>query len=113
MDTVVPYFVELVSQFPIIGQVLTMTGIGSGIVVKYRTFYLKIYDQPKDNCYSVTGYRYDSEEPVISYSVPVDLFGNFASQITEDNYLSRPFDVSKFKPLPVFFHSPDDTDTYE
>ena len=62
-------------------------GVQDGIVVKFKTFYLKIYDDDHDYVYNVKGYRYMNPIPVFEVDVPVTKFNKFASQFTHEDCL--------------------------
>ena len=79
---------------PIRGAMVPTTGINNGVIVKYRTFYLKVYDNPKAGNYDISGYLYNTSEPKFTFHVPYHMLTEFTSQITEDNYFRRPFRVT-------------------
>ena len=61
--------------------------IDSGIVLKFNTFYLKIYDSKKTDSYQVLGYRYYESAPTFDVMIRYNRFKEFASTLNEDNYL--------------------------
>lgn len=39
-------------------------GTQEGIILKFHSFYLKIYDDTSEDLYIVTGYRYGNDTPI-------------------------------------------------
>jgi len=91
---------EIVQMFPLQPlSVINTTGIGFGLIVKYETFYLKIYDAERNRLsYDITGFLYGKAEPIFSFTVPYRQITEFTKQIDEDNYLIRPIEVSWLQP---------------
>jgi hypothetical protein len=85
---------NLLRQLPIQGEIVPTTGIGFGVIVRFKTFYLKVYDEKRGSAYRVSGYLYDGNAKVWEYSIPYNQFDRLASQLTEDNYLRRPLRVT-------------------
>jgi hypothetical protein len=64
------------------------TGIGNGVIIKFKTFYLKIYDDIRNNHYNVEGYEYSISIPVKKWEIPYNRLKKFARSIKSDNFLS-------------------------
>lgn len=73
--------------FPIPCESFETTGFQDGIVIRFKTFHLKIYDDERENAYIVYGYRYGENRPVFIYKVKWNDFKKFAAQFTQDNHL--------------------------
>lgn len=63
------------------------TGQQLGQVIKFRTFYLKIYDEDINN-YHIEGYLYGSDRVFTEVIKRRDM-RRWAAQFTRDDYLSR------------------------
>ena len=64
-------------------------GTEAGIILRFRTFYLKIYDAEVEQSYAVFGFRYHEKNPVFKEIVPASKFGDFAHQFNKEDYLNR------------------------
>lgn len=81
---------ELYTMFPIRATAsFQTTGVQDGMVIRFRTFYLKIYDHQSDYAYIVEGYRYHQMNPVFIDTIPVSKFRNFAAMFDREDYLSK------------------------
>ena len=78
---------DLHKLFPIPSVSFQTSGFQDGVVIRFRTFYLKIYDDQRNYAYDVKGYRYNETDPVFEENVSVAKFKGFASQFTKDEYL--------------------------
>lgn len=50
---------QIASYFKFPCEVIKTRGTQEGMILKFATFYLKIYDDNVENTYIVEGYRYD------------------------------------------------------
>lgn len=55
------------------------TGTQEGIILKFQSFYLKIYDDDHDDLYIVQGYRYNASVPMFVDKVSVREFRRYAA----------------------------------
>lgn len=78
---------QLPELFPLPCQSFMTQGLQKGMVLKFRTFYLKIYDDPNSSAYIVQGYRYDKQNPVIIDKVPWTTMRRYAKQFISEDYL--------------------------
>ena len=94
---------ELLKTFPIPGNVIPLTGIGGGYLVKFETFYLKVYDDQTTSAYVVEGYLYgENQLPTREFLIPYNQFREFSDQIRYDDYLQSPIIVTWLQPLPPY-----------
>lgn len=56
------------------------SGTQEGTILKFATFYLKIYDDEDNNSYNVQGYRYNSPVRIIDDHVPVNKMREYAAK---------------------------------
>ena len=68
--------------------------VNNGIVLRFKTFYLKVYNSDKENSFEIHGYRLWDVEAKFVYTIPYHQFEDFAKQITRDNYLDDPINVT-------------------
>lgn len=81
---------ELHKLFPLKCTMSFQTnGIQDGMVIRFKTFYFKIYDHRSEYAYIVKGYRYTHMNPVFIETIPVSKFMEFASMFNREDYLSR------------------------
>ena len=82
-------FDEIPSLFPIPNQSFQIGIISDGIIIKFNTFYLKIYNytESEDYCYKVMGYLYQDDRLVFEDIVSCKQFKMYASQFTHDDWL--------------------------
>lgn len=79
---------ELYKLFPLPCESIETTGEGDGIILKFKTFYLKIYDGKMDE-YIVKGYRYNTQIPVFEDIIKSINMRRYASMFRFDNYLNN------------------------
>lgn len=73
---------DIESYFPIPCHRIEACGIGEGIILKFRHFYLKIYDGKES--YIVKGYLYGKQGMIFKDHVPVYDFQKYAAQFTNE-----------------------------
>jgi len=73
--------------FPLPSQNIPTRGCQDGVIIKFQTFYLKIYDASREDKYIVQGYRYNQQLPVFETEVPSNQMKEFAMRFTQENYL--------------------------
>lgn len=78
---------ELKDLFPLPCTLVETRGIGNGIILKFKTFYLKIYDDPKEDSYIVKGFRYTESNPVFEDNIRTNRFREYASQFKREDFL--------------------------
>lgn len=61
-------------------EVIKTRGTQEGMILKFATFYLKIYDDNVENTYIVEGYRYDNSGLVFRDIVPANQMREYASR---------------------------------
>lgn len=76
---------ELKKLFPLHCDLVKTTGPEDGVILKFKTFYLKIYDDRGQ--YQIYGYRYNEELPVISDNVSYLKIREYASRFTKEDGL--------------------------
>ena len=80
---------HLQELFPLPSTLVPTRGTQLGIILRFRTFYLKIYDADKENAYLIQGFRYHEQTPVFRENVASFQIRKFASQFTQEDYLIR------------------------
>jgi hypothetical protein len=82
-------FDEIPFLFPLPNQSSQIGVIANGIIIKFNTFYLKIYDYDKseDYCYKVMGYLYQDDRLIFEDIVSCKQFKMYASQFIYDDFL--------------------------
>lgn len=76
--------------FPLPCEHFRTDGIGDGVILKFKTFYLKIYDCDSELCsYTVKGYFYCDPNPTIVDIVPYNKMREYAARYKSDDYLGR------------------------
>jgi hypothetical protein len=80
---------ELPQLFPLSCESFLTRGIATGVVLRFKTFYLKVSDDDKDDSYIVQGFRYHEISPVFEEIVPVYFMPEFAEQFTREDSLKR------------------------
>lgn len=85
---------EISQYFTLDHEVVETTGFGNGLVIKFNTFYLKIYDDIRNSCHIIEGYLYDHSLPVKTWKVTYGKIKGFAESIKCDNFLSDHIDKS-------------------
>ena len=92
--TVEPGLNELSRLFPLPCEEIPTRGIQDGIILKFKTFYLKIYPSIDDiSSYTVYGYRKTGSQSteVFKHIVSYSKMKRYASQFISDNYLSEQY----------------------
>lgn len=56
------------------------SGTQEGTILKFATFYLKIYDDETNNSYNVQGYRYDSPMRILDDHVSANMMREYAAK---------------------------------
>lgn len=80
---------ELYNYFPLPCVTVHTTGMQLGIILKFRTFYLKIYDADNvQNSYIVEGWRYRDPRRVFEDVVSVNRIREYALQFNREDYLA-------------------------
>lgn len=78
---------ELWEMFPLPSRTVPTRGIQAGVILQFKTFYLKIYDDQKEDAYLVQGFRYHEQHPVFERMVPTWEFRDFGRQFTQEDHL--------------------------
>jgi hypothetical protein len=79
---------EIHKLFPLPSIQIRTRGIESGIILKFQTFYLKIYDKGSSkSSYIIQGYRYFEMDPIFNKEIQYFELRDFANRFTRDNYL--------------------------
>lgn len=74
--------------FPLPCEVFHTAGLQDGMVLKFRTFYLKIYSADALSSYEVQGYRYHEDIPVFIDIVPTNKMEDYASDFRKEDGLN-------------------------
>lgn len=61
-------------------------GYSDGVILKFKTFYLKIYNDDYD-LYRILGYRYNADLPIVEFKVKSIQLRETVDKFKEDNYL--------------------------
>ena len=78
------------SLFPMPCRMTTTTGTEEGIILKFRSFYLKIYNADNGKAdYLIQGYRYDCDIPVFEDYVNRSDMRSYCSNFNVEDFLSR------------------------
>jgi len=65
------------------------TGIGNGFILRFKTFYLKMYPNEKiASTYTVEGYRYNEGIPVFKDCIRLNDIKSYALRFTKEDYLN-------------------------
>ena len=84
------------SLFPLECLSYPTRGMSDGIILRFKTFYLKIY-QAEDNTldYIIYGYSLEKDNPkeVFQHRVPSSKMKRYASQFDSENYLNKEYNV--------------------
>ena len=78
---------HLFEMFPLASMNYNTTGTQEGLIIRFHTFYLKIYDDGQEGSYIVQGFRYSEKNPIFVEKVPFSGMRRFASQFTREDYL--------------------------
>jgi hypothetical protein len=78
---------DLYKMFPLQCTTVPTDGIQVGVILKFKTFYLKIYDDKKSDSYIIQGFRYHEHNPVFVDKIPSYKILDFAKQFTREDYL--------------------------
>lgn len=79
---------DLKELFPLPCTYVETRGIGNGIILKFKTFYLKIYDDLKNDSYIVKGFRYTESNSIFEDSIRTKQMREYASQFRKEDYLN-------------------------
>ena len=71
---------QLASYFPCSCQVVPTRGTREGLILKFETFYLKIYNDNSENYYIIEEYQYGIELPLNINRVHINQMREYASQ---------------------------------
>jgi hypothetical protein len=58
-------------------------GIGDGVIIKFKTFYLKIYEDISGGIYDISKYMYNCSDPSKTWKIPHKHFKHFAKSFSE------------------------------
>lgn len=80
---------SLQQMFILPSTLIRTSGTQEGIVLKFKTFYLKIYDGDGEESYLVKGFRYKNPKPIIEETIKTSDFRRYARKFDrEDGLLS-------------------------
>lgn len=71
---------SLADLFHIPCECIQTRGIQDGVILKFATFYLKIYDSSGKDSYTVEGYHYKNNSVLFKDCVPYNRMRQYASQ---------------------------------
>ena len=69
-------------------EVYLTDGYRDGIIFRFKTFYVKMYNCDYDT-YEILGYRYHAYEPLVKMTVSTSELNDALGKFKEDNYLSE------------------------
>jgi hypothetical protein len=72
-------------MFPIPCYGFITRGLRDGIILRFKTFYLKIYDE--DKSYNIQGYRYNEDASVFNIIIHENQFRDFCLKFRKEDYL--------------------------
>ena len=78
---------NLHEMFPLPSSTFLTQGNQLGVIIRFKTFYLKIYDHHTEDVYIVQGFRYHEQKHVFEEKVSWFRLREFASQFTKEDYL--------------------------
>lgn len=84
------------SIFPLECYSFPTRGMADGIILRFKTFYLKIYQAEDNTCdYIVYGYslEYNNPKEVFVHRVPSSKMKRYASQFDSENYLNKQYNI--------------------
>ena len=86
--------IDKISQyFKLDHEVIETTGIGHGVVIKFKTFYLKIYDDINHGHYDIEEYNYTITTPVKKWEITYCKFKRFAESFKYNDFPSECIDA--------------------
>lgn len=62
--------INLGELFPMPSEAIRTNGTQDGVILKFTSFYLKIYDALSKDAYIVEGYYYNNPTPIFNDQVP-------------------------------------------
>lgn len=74
--------IDLGELFNMPCETIRTNGVQDGVVLKFASFYLKIYDAEKKDSYIVEGYRYGISAPIFTDCVPYKHMRRYAGIVT-------------------------------
>lgn len=74
--------------FPLPSLNIPTRGTNMGVILRFKTFYLKVYDDTGEDGFLIKGYRYRKQIPVFEYIVLTKDLRRFAAQFTREDYLA-------------------------
>lgn len=80
---------ELYEMFPLPCRCFETRGFEDGMILRFKTFYLKIYDHECEDSYIIKGYRYNEQNPVFEETIESIHMREFAAQFTQEDSLAR------------------------
>lgn len=83
----IDYLDEYETLFPIpYTNIVQTTGIGKGVIIKFKTFYIKLYNE---DCYTyeLQAFRYNGPTPIINKTLEYQELRSFCAQFKQDNFL--------------------------
>lgn len=78
---------ELQNMFPLKPRLVEANGYGNGKILKFQTFYLKIYPDNSTGRYIVQAYLYNKVNPVFIDRIYMSQMRKYAQQFTREDYL--------------------------
>jgi len=79
---------HLHEMFPLPSTSYQTSGTQLGVILRFKTFYLKIYDDDVEDSYIIHGYRYKESIPVFVKNISWFKLREFANQFTKEDYLN-------------------------
>ena len=79
---------SIAALFPLPSTVVKSSGIGFGIIIRFKTFYLKLNDY-RDAKYKIEGFRYNEDNPVFTEIIASFELRDFAAKFNREDYLLR------------------------
>ena len=73
--------------FPLPSQNIPTRGTNMGVILRFKTFYLKIYDDTGEDAYLIKGFLYHRPNPLFEEIVLARDLRTFAALFTREDYL--------------------------
>ena len=85
--------------FPLPLILIPTTGTQDGVILRFKTFYIKIYDAKRyEDGLVIQGFRYNETNPVFEEEIQSFHLKEFASQFNREDYLINYRSYNKEKP---------------
>lgn len=80
---------HIAEMFPLPSTVVSTSGNMKGIIIRFKTFYFKVYQANFENTFNFQGFRYNEHNPVVDENVRRADLRAFAAMFNEHDYLEK------------------------